>query len=1004
MSDDRPGAVTAPTLVTGTYQTQYYLTLASAFDTPTGQGWYNAGTPATFRITSTTVSGPTGERFVFSGWTSSDPHGYTGGAANNTATMDNPISENATWTTQYYLTVSSPHGTTSGGGWYDAGSRANFSVAPHTVLGNATTRYVFVGWNTGDNGTVVMNGPVNETAVWSTEYLVNLYQSGSGVAPSVNYTVNGVPGTALVPSSVWALNGSELEFAYQGVVPGSSGMRYVLTGADHTSPLTMGGPLNITAHYKTQFLVKFVASGCAISVVPPANEWVDSGRPATGVFDPTVASGLTRCLFTGDNRPSNITVQTTVTGSYQTQYYLAIISAHDTPTGQGWYNASATASFGVTTPADQSAGTRYVFSAWSSGDPGGYSGANPSASVTVDNPINETASWVTEYYLNVTSAHGTTSGAGWYDAGVNALFGVSPTTVNGSPGVRYVLQGWLPGGMGNVTMLGPVNEVAQWATQYYVQYAQTGCTLAVTVPAGWVDSGGAVPGSFPSPVSGIATQCLFLGDDRPVTVEAPTTVNGTYKTQFTLALSTPYGTALGGGWYDKGSNASFDVSPTTVGTFVFTAWEGSPGGYTGPDHSASAIMDAPINETAEWTAMSTTTTSTSTSSLTSTNSTTTITTTLSSNTTTAASTTSTSTTTVTATNSSTASSTSSTTTVTTTVTATNSTTSTGSSSTTTVTSTISPTTSSSTTTITTTTTTIVVVPSTTVVNCVPSSAVVGSRIKCDATVTGSSPTGVVTWSASGSGRFSGPTCRISNGTCGVTFTPTAGGASVTITGSYGGNVHNSPSSGRFILRVTAKASRTAVSCKPASTLAGSSQVIRCTAVVKGYFPTGTVAWSQVGGTGSVSFTTDVCNLGQGRCFVTMRAVNAGSVTILGRYTGDGNNQGSSMNGVLVIHPVKPRLAVSCTSSSMNVGSEVTCTATLAGYTGSVTGEEVIWAQVSGPGRVSFSRVECALSAAGSCSMSVKGLSPGGLQFKAFYVGDQNNLRSAVAHNLTVKRA
>jgi hypothetical protein len=356
-------------------------------------------------------------------------------------------------------------------------------------------------------------------------------------------------------------------------------------------------------------------------------------------------------------------------------------------------------------------------------------------------------------------------------------------------------------------------------------------------------------------------------------------------------------------------------------------------------------------------------------------------------------------TTVSMTSSTTSTSSSTTSTSTTTITSTSSPTS---SSTSTTTSTSSG--SSSTTATVTTTTTVVVVPSATAVDCVPSSVIVGSRIKCDATVTGSSPTGVVTWSTSGSGRFSGATCRLQNGTCGVTYTATAGSPSETITGAYGGDAHNLPSSGRFTLRVTAKASRTAVSCSPSSTLAGSSQVIKCTASVVGYFPTGTVVWSQVGGTGSVSFTSSVCNLSQERCAVTMRAVNAGSVTILAHYVGDPNNQGSSKNEVLIILPVKTRLAISCTASSMNVGSKVTCTATLAGYTGSIAGDEITWSQVSGPGRVSFSRAECALSASGTCSVTVTGLTAGGLQIKASYVGDHDNLRSTATHDLTVKRA
>ena len=93
--------------------------------------------------------------------------------------------------------------------------------------------------------------------------------------------------------------------------------------------------------------------------------------------------------------------------------------------------------------------------------------------------------------------------------------------------------------------------------------------------------------------------------------------------------------------------------------------------------------------------------------------------------------------------------------------------------------------------------------STTSVICVPSSVAMGSHSTCTATVTGSSPTGTVTWSQSGSGSvtFSASTCGLSSGACSVTATGLSAG-SVTVQGAYGGDSGNGASSGTFSLAVT----------------------------------------------------------------------------------------------------------------------------------------------------------------------------------------------------------
>jgi len=193
--------------------------------------------------------------------------------------------------------------------------------------------------------------------------------------------------------------------------------------------------------------------------------------------------------------------------------------------------------------------------------------------------------------------------------------------------------------------------------------------------------------------------------------------------------------------------------------------------------------------------------------------------------------------------------------------------------------------------------------STTSVSCSHASVLVGTTTSCKATVqgTGSAATGTVTWSGGGSGSFSSAPCKLSPqksfSTCSAKFTPTVAGSPLTITASYGGDPKNAPSAGAYSLTVTLKVTRTTVSCKPTSAVAGSSETITCTARVTGNSPRGTVSWSQ-SGSGSVSFNSTACTLAsvgptQGTCSVTMTGKTAGRVTGQATYGGNRSNQGSS---------------------------------------------------------------------------------------------------------------
>ena len=162
--------------VTAIYQTQYLLTVTAQpanVPSPQGGGWYNAGDTATLTAPSLNVGGSDGSRLLFSGW-SVDGNNQAGSPLS--LQMNAPHTVTAQYKQQYYLTVSSDRGVTSGSGWYDAGTTVpiNVSTPPGPSFG---VNFVFNGWQGGVTSSsqstqVVMDGPKTVTATWRTDSTV----------------------------------------------------------------------------------------------------------------------------------------------------------------------------------------------------------------------------------------------------------------------------------------------------------------------------------------------------------------------------------------------------------------------------------------------------------------------------------------------------------------------------------------------------------------------------------------------------------------------------------------------------------------------------------------------------------------------------------------------------------------------------------------------------------------------------------------------------------------
>ena len=182
----------------------------------------------------------------------------------------------------------------------------------------------------------------------------------------------------------------------------------------------------ITANFGVQWQVTFLqsdldsstSSGTILTVNGtnvaysslPFGIWVNSSDRLVYTFNASVASTTAGKQFVGGTASPvspliGITSAQTVTGSYSTQYYLTVTSASGSTTGSAWYNIGSTATISATAP-NVGGGEQYVWNGWTGTGSGSYTGVNNPGTnaVTMNAAITETASWIHQYQITVTSS------------------------------------------------------------------------------------------------------------------------------------------------------------------------------------------------------------------------------------------------------------------------------------------------------------------------------------------------------------------------------------------------------------------------------------------------------------------------------------------------------------------------------------------------------------------------------------------------------------------------
>jgi hypothetical protein len=459
--------MTGPITQTVSWFDQYMLTIVSAYGSPSAGGWveqqsasqfwYDFGDSAFFWI-ETSVLISASERAFFNSWS---------GGTNGTV-MSGALTVTANWDLEFLVTVTSSHGTVPPPVWIEDGATCPLTIEEYILAGNS--RYRFSGWTTVDtaNGgydgpvrepTLTVTGPINETAIWDSEYLVTVITS-HGTAPSPAWVMEGEFYSLQVEE--YELVGDTRHHFSGWTTPDTANGGY--QGPDRLTTLLVYGPITETAIWETQHLLTILsdyglptATGWEDQQSPSAF-WYIEGNSASFWIPPEVfltAGQDSKAVFeswSGAMNGTTMNSPVTVRAAWHLEYLVVIESIHGTTPPDTWVRDGQSHQISMDEVVDHptNADIRYKFSSWSSINinVGGYAGTNRVQLLTVAGPIVETAAWIAQYRLRIASQYedepgiiGVPRGEGWHDEGTVATIEVAGSETIGE--WRYKFERWI---------------------------------------------------------------------------------------------------------------------------------------------------------------------------------------------------------------------------------------------------------------------------------------------------------------------------------------------------------------------------------------------------------------------------------------------------------------------------------------------------------------------------------------------------------------------------------
>jgi hypothetical protein len=361
-----------------------------------------------------TVNETPDKRYVFGSW----KDGYVESV--RTVNADESNSFIALYKTQFYLKVLTEFGNSVGQGWYDEGSTVNFSLDTEHVpdKNDDTIRYSFDSWDLGDYKNSVSNSisidtPLTVKANWNKEYKLEIRSNVPDYIPSGSGFYTAGKNLALIAETEVDSVNSDTKYIFDKWVTVGPNPVVISNGLSPSTSVVIDSSYIIEARYKKSFLL---------------NVWSPYGTPAgSGFYD--------------EGAVADVRIN---------QNELVIVPGKEKKIFGGW---------------DTKGGEILDFNP----QPNSLESPqqNSNLQVIMTSPMNVTAKWNSQYYVDAKSSSGTVTGAGWYDPGT--LVPISVKIPSQPPGMwtTYSFVGWSgdidsTSPTAKIIVNGPKSVIAEW--------------------------------------------------------------------------------------------------------------------------------------------------------------------------------------------------------------------------------------------------------------------------------------------------------------------------------------------------------------------------------------------------------------------------------------------------------------------------------------------------------------------------------------------------------------
>jgi hypothetical protein len=330
--------------------------------------------------------------------------------------------------------------------WTSGASHSISTTTPQS--GGTGTQYIWNNWSDGGNisHNVAPTTSTTYTANFTTQYFLTMNAGAGGtVSPSSGWYNSGQS------ASISATPNGGFSFSsWTGSGVGS------FTGASNPATVTMNGPVTETANFNSIVQVtfqtnptgrSFTVDGSTFTTSQTFN-WASGSSHTISTISPQSGGTGTQYVWSswsdGGLISHNVvpTTNTTYTANFTTQYFLTMNAGTGgtVSPSSNWFNA------GQSVQITASPNSGFNFGGWSGSGTGAYTGPNNPATVAMNGPITETASFREPLRLDsVSPVAGRTSGgqqvklSGSFAGLLNVMLGGTQSTWSYSNGTIEII-------------------------------------------------------------------------------------------------------------------------------------------------------------------------------------------------------------------------------------------------------------------------------------------------------------------------------------------------------------------------------------------------------------------------------------------------------------------------------------------------------------------------------------------------------------------------------------